>query len=547
MSQARRRLSASLQEVTAGASFFLGVPAFVRSRIAGDAARAILDRRRRSRPDDFLALTRRSIYLNPRSPYRRLLALAGCEYGDLEALVTREGLDEALSVLFRQGVYLKLDEFKGRRPARRSSTTIEVEPGQLANPQPAPHIRAQTSGSRGPRVPVPLTLAAIHDRAVNTWLTLEARGGLGWRHAYWGAPGAYVSSVLRCGRAGTPIARWFSQVDLRARGLDPRYRLSALALRATSALVGRRPPPLLTAPLENPRPIRSWIEGVLRAGDTPHLYTYVSPALRLCQTALDDGHGLQGVQLTVTGEPFTATRLAAIRRAGAEVLADYGCVEAGGFISYGCLAPEVSDDVHLFDDLVALIQPGAGGEPEPVPARALLLTSLRPSAPLILLNVSTGDQATVVRRTCGCPLERLGWQTHLHDIRSFDKLTGRWHDVPGGGRDPDPGARNGVADPFRWGADRLPARRRGGARRPAPASTLGRPRRRAPGAGRGSRRLPGSDRVRFADRPTDGDSLAPGRLAPGRAPGAHRHRDRQDPPPFPGVGSQDGRSILVRS
>jgi hypothetical protein len=420
MSQARRRLSASLQEVTAGASFFLGVPAFVRSRIAGDAARAILDRRRRSRPDDFLALTRRSIYLNPRSPYRRLLALAGCEYGDLEALVTREGLDEALSVLFRQGVYLKLDEFKGRRPARRS---IEVEPGQLANPQPAPHIRAQTSGSRGPRVPVPLTLAAIHDRAVNTWLTLEARGGLGWRHAYWGAPGAYVSSVLRCGRAGTPIARWFSQVDLRARGLDPRYRLSALALRATSALVGRRPPPLLTAPLENPRPIRSWIEGVLRAGDTPHLYTYVSPALRLCQTALDDGHGLQGVQLTVTGEPFTATRLAAIRRAGAEVLADYGCVEAGGFISYGCLAPEVSDDVHLFDDLVALIQPGAGGEPEPVPARALLLTSLRPSAPLILLNVSTGDQATVVRRTCGCPLERLGWQTHLHDIRSFDKLT----------------------------------------------------------------------------------------------------------------------------
>ena len=26
-------------------------------------------------------------------------------------------------------------------------------------------------------------------------------------------------------------------------------------------------------------------------------------------------------------------------------------------------------------------------------------------------------------RACGCPLERLGWVTHLHTIRSFEKLT----------------------------------------------------------------------------------------------------------------------------
>jgi hypothetical protein len=29
----------------------------------------------------------------------------------------------------------------------------------------------------------------------------------------------------------------------------------------------------------------------------------------------------------------------------------------------------------------------------------------------------------VVRRACGCPLERLGWTTHLHTIRSDEKLT----------------------------------------------------------------------------------------------------------------------------
>ena len=42
---------------------------------------------------------------------------------------------------------------------------------------------------------------------------------------------------------------------------------------------------------------------------------------------------------------------------------------------------------------------------------------------MIMLNVSLGDQAEVVQRPCGCPLERLGWATRLHTIRSFEKLT----------------------------------------------------------------------------------------------------------------------------
>ena len=34
-----------------------------------------------------------------------------------------------------------------------------------------------------------------------------------------------------------------------------------------------------------------------------------------------------------------------------------------------------------------------------------------------------GDRAVVRLRACGCPLEALGWTTHLHSIRSFEKLT----------------------------------------------------------------------------------------------------------------------------
>jgi len=70
---------------------------------------------------------------------------------------------------------------------------------------------------------------------------------------------------------------------------------------------------------------------------------------------------------------------------------------------------------------VALIQverPSLG-----LSARALLVSSPRPAAPLLLLNVSLGDEAVVSRRVCGCPLEQLGCPTHLHTIRSYEKLT----------------------------------------------------------------------------------------------------------------------------
>jgi hypothetical protein len=127
------------------------------------------------------------------------------------------------------------------------------------------------------------------------------------------------------------------------------------------------------------------------------------------------------VQFAVVGEPMTAARLAVIRRAGADVMPVYGSAEAGR-LGYGCQAPVAPDDVHVLHDLVALIQPGPL-DPGLLPAKAILVTTLRASAPLILLNVSLGDQAEIEDRPCGCPLERLGWTGHLHTIRSYEKVT----------------------------------------------------------------------------------------------------------------------------
>ncbi len=53
----------------------------------------------------------------------------------------------------------------------------------------------------------------------------------------------------------------------------------------------------------------------------------------------------------------------------------------------------------------------------------MLLTTLRVTTALVLLNVSLGDRAVIDRRQCGCPLEAQGWPTHLSAIRSHEKLT----------------------------------------------------------------------------------------------------------------------------
>jgi hypothetical protein len=190
-----------------------------------------------------------------------------------------------------------------------------------------------------------------------------------------------------------------------------------------SLLAGAPLPAPLHVPLEDPRPIVEWAQAVLRAGGTPHLAAAATAVVRFCEAARAAGADLTGVQLTMSGEPVTAARLAVARATGATPVPQYGASEAGGTIGHGCLAPVEADDLHLFHDLRAVIQADGIDAGPGVPPGALLVTSLRPAAPLMLLNVSLGDCGVIVDRACGCPLERLGWVTHLHSIRSHEKLT----------------------------------------------------------------------------------------------------------------------------
>jgi hypothetical protein len=419
LASAHIRLAAVAADARSAARLVRRLPGFLRRPIDGDTARETVARRLARRSDDFLAVARRFVYDSMASPYRRLLKHAGCEYGDLERLVRHDGVEGALTTLFRRGVFLTVEEFKGRRPVVRGSVRVELWPEQLVNPTARPLLVAHSSGSRGPRTRVPLDLRFVREHAVNRRLSLEARGALAWRHALWGsAGGSDMSILLRFAACGAPPERWFTPLDSRAPNLPLAHRVSALAVYWGSLLAG--------SPLPFPRPaallsIARWMQHARQAGATPHLKAYVTVAMQVCEAAADVGIELTGAQLTLTGEPLTSARLATLARHGVAAASDYGSNETGQ-IGEPCGAPGAPDDVHLLDDLHAVIQPGAAGPAHGFSPRALLITSLRPTAPIVLLNVSMGDEAWITTRSCGCVLETAGLRRHLHAVRSFEKL-----------------------------------------------------------------------------------------------------------------------------
>lgn len=419
---ARRITRLSADDLRVGLRFLAALPRFLRTPFSVEEARGIVRDRFARRAERFMARVKDACS-RPDSPYRRLLGHAGCAPADVDAMVARDGVEEALARLYREGVYLTGDEFKGRRPVVRGSLEFTVDPASLLNPRSVVHGLSESSGSRGARTPAPIDLAFIADHAVNTHLTLDAHGGRDWVHAHYGVPGGTaVTNPLEFAKGGRPPTRWFTPVDLSTPGLNPRYRLGARAMRLGSVLAGVPLPGPTYAPLDDPRPIVRWMAEEIARGRIPHLWTFASSSVLVCQAAIDAGLDVSGARFTAGGEPTTAARRAVIEGAGAVVLPRMGATETD-ILSYACAQPVAPDDMHFFDDRHAVIQPGSGGARPGLPPKAMLLSSLLPSAPILMLNVCMGDQAELARRSCGCGLELDGWTLHIHGVRSFEKLT----------------------------------------------------------------------------------------------------------------------------
>jgi hypothetical protein len=338
-------------------------------------------------------------------------------------MVGQDGVEGAMRALYRAGIWLSVDELKGRRHVVRGSTTIPVSHALLRGPQASGHFTVRTSGSGGLAAPLEVDLAAERDSAVNLFLSFYARGALEWEKGHCSVPGgSALNGLLKHAACGTPIRRWFCPIDPAAPGLHPRYLWSARALRMGGWMAGVPMPVPEQVPMDDPTPMVQWFHDTLRRGSTPHLRVAASRAVSICQAALDLGTDIAGAQFMLGGEPITAARRGIVERAGANVFVSYSSVDAGS-MGNGCLAAEAPDDVHLYTHYQAIIQAGPPTSDGDLPPEALLVSTLSPHPYIPLINASLGDQATLVERQCGCPMEQFGWTTHAHNVRSFEKLT----------------------------------------------------------------------------------------------------------------------------
>jgi hypothetical protein len=335
-----------------------------------------------------------------------------------------DGVEGALRELYHRGVYLTVEEFKARRPLVRGSATLHLDPARFVDPRMQSHFPQQSGGSRGDPTTVDIDITSIQVQSINRLLVLDSRGGVEWPRAIWSVPGASALTAVISKSSWGPIPeRWFTPIAITDPSLHPRYRWSARAMRWGGLLAGvKLPLPEHVSP-ERPLPAALWMAQVLQSGTTPFLHVPATAAVRICRTAEEEGIDVHGAHMQVVGEPLTEARLRVIERVGVVAIPQYATMECGP-IANGCEMPQHSDDLHLYSDLYALVQTSAKpGPADPLPPSALLITTLDAYPRLRLLNVSLGDTATLEQRNCGCPLHRLGWTTHLHSIRSHEKLT----------------------------------------------------------------------------------------------------------------------------
>lgn len=379
-----------------------------------------------NREQAFTEILRRGIFENTQSPYRRLLDHAGIDLAEVERMISRAGVEGALGELYDRGVYLTIEEFKTRKPICRKGLEFAPRPRDFDNPLLRGHYESRSGGSRGARTRLIVDLDLLEHEAAQTQLFISefdlGRTPTGmWRELPPGMVG--IKNWLRHARIGRNIEKWFAQRKPLARAEDFKFQLFTFASSLLGALYGKPMPKPEHVPPDAAVRIARWLAEKKRAGSPALLDTNASTGARVCLAALAAGLDIAGSFFRLSAEPYTPAKARLVEAAGCRAVSFYSAAEIG-YIGMACGHPEHVDEVHLMTDKVALIQRqrqvGEGGPTVP----SFLFSTVLRSCPKLMLNVEIGDYGIATARSCRCLLDRMGFRIHLHEIRSFEKLTG---------------------------------------------------------------------------------------------------------------------------
>lgn len=408
------------------ASFLGAIPHYVRlaKAMSVEDAKSAIRKRLQNREQMFLEMVEDCIFGQASSPYHPLLKAAGCEFGDIRQLVAGRGLEETLRHLRREGIFFTFEEFKGRQQVERSGVSFELQPIHFRNHKAKRHVSTRTGGSTGPPVRSWMSLDQREFRVPTCVAVFAAHDLVGVRAAIF--DNAELSSIIQT----MGLATWGPILEKR---FVPRGRLTRInairfeivrgSIGAAVRSAGGRFPKFEFVDHQDVVPIADWVHTTLRKHGRALVYASVSASVRIAGAAAENGIALDGAVFMGNDEPATPAKVREITRGGAKWIPVYGSHETG-YCADGCANPVDGSDVHLMSDRVAVVQ-----HPRVVPGSSLQVgafnfTSIWAHAPLVLLNVELDDFGVIEKRNCGCELQEVGYDTHLREIYSFQKLTG---------------------------------------------------------------------------------------------------------------------------
>jgi hypothetical protein len=413
------------------ARFIAGLRKFHASRMEPDEAialaRTFIRQRVASREENFLNLVEKGVFQSPESPYLKLLGPKKITFDDLKSWVSREGLERSLRLLESEGVYFTVDEFKGRVPVKRNGTVFHCEPAMFDNPFLSYVYEVQSGATRSAGTRVRIDFDYLHQRSLYDALLLDIHGCLtapvaNWFPVFPGAPG--INSSLRFAHIGNAARKWFSQVDETRLDVTWERKFGIRLIHFLSRMFGS---PLAEAEyvsLNDAGKVASWAAQTLDQHGQCVIYTFAASAVRVCIAAADAGVSLRGARFLVTGEPLTPQKRKEIESTGALAVPVYGISEAG-VIAAGCNKPHgESDHCHLYSDTTAITPHEYRVAHSDTTVSSYLFTSILYEAPKLLLNVGMGDFGEIYTEPCDCGFGKIGFDVHLSNIRSYEKLTG---------------------------------------------------------------------------------------------------------------------------
>ena len=402
-----------------------GLGDYLKDSISLEESREIIRGRMEGREELFLNILKKGIYENSPSPYLKLLKLAKIEFNDIKSMVLGVGIEESLRILREEGVYLSHQEFKCIKGVVRKGRELRFYEEDFNNPYLSAYYEVKSGATRSTGTRTMIDLDFLQSIATYDSIAFNIAGAIKYPLALWGAipfSNYGIAFLFRFAKIGKIPNRWFSQIEKGFIETSFVSRFGTDLIVYLCRFFGVNFPKPEYVDLKDSYKIADWATRMVKEFSGCSIYTYVSSAVRICKEAKENGLEIGGTKFFVGAEPITPYKRKEIESVGAVCVPKYGFTE-GGTVGYGCFNPSSGDDTHLFKDSLVVIQHKRKIEFSDIEVDAFLFTSLLPSAPKILLNVESDDYGILEKRNCSCEFERLGFSEHLHNIRSFGKLT----------------------------------------------------------------------------------------------------------------------------